>query len=682
MEALNLVLLKTGLVAWEEEQITVLQQLIIWILIQPLTPIDPLARFSRHLMISQTSGYTDPIINNLPLFGGGAGMYLVRLGNSDDGAEAERLTYCFEVTDCNSNLYFNYRVMFEDPNHSDSEQPYFQYTIKDETANVQIEQFKKISNDNDDFFMELVRPGNADVLYVDWTCVDIDLSAIVGHEVCVEFITADCSEGGHFGYAYIDDLCNSFEDISPFINLDIDEIVCANESIIIDATSSDSYNQYAWQVCKINEDGEEENCVTMPLTIGQITEILDIETFYTDGEEVFNCDQKYRVTLTLANDCVGTATVSKDFYLDCDDDDFINYYDIITCGEVSGDVTIEGSNNCIGCTFEWLPSGFLNDVTTEFPTILSSVYALALSSDYTVVATNEAGCELREEINIIRFEDLSITAKVEIDHCDYVFFAEITSPEPISYSIFENITFINETQNESYIGVLQNEDEDTISTSLLYKLEGLNFSRNEAIEDIWKVEVGFDSEITVTGNCILEDYLEIPEPTDLYFGALFFDMPNAFTPNGDNISDRFGPWGGYENGDEMNAYAGRMRVWNRWGNLVWDSGLLEAEIGARLDRSSLFWDGTDNAGWWPNPDEIVPPDVYFYHLELENCDNPLGNVNSCTRWCEGTDPVPGESLCTQDDEDDDCDDYFDSNGDFVDARCFGCQSYGDVTLIL
>src|SRR6185436_20929402 len=43
-----------------------------------------------------------------------------------------------------------------------------------------------------------------DVLYKDWTPASIDFSGLSGRQVTLEFKTADCTLGGHFGYAYLD----------------------------------------------------------------------------------------------------------------------------------------------------------------------------------------------------------------------------------------------------------------------------------------------------------------------------------------------------------------------------------------------------------------------------------------------------------------------------------------------
>ncbi len=88
--------------------------------------------------------------------------------------------------------------------------------------------------------------------------------------------------------------------------------------------------------------------------------------------------------------------------------------------------------------------------------------------------------------------------------------------------------------------------------------------------------------------CFDTDSLNITiEP---YF-SLF--IPNAFSPNGDDINDTFGPIGG-----GMKTYL--FRIFNRWGELVFESDSIEKQ-----------WDGTLNGG-----KKIAQQDVYSYTLSV------------------------------------------------------------------
>jgi len=45
------------------------------------------------------------------------------------------------------------------------------------------------------------------LVWRDWTCAYIEFNAVAGQQYTVEFFTADCGGGAHFGYAYVDDIC-------------------------------------------------------------------------------------------------------------------------------------------------------------------------------------------------------------------------------------------------------------------------------------------------------------------------------------------------------------------------------------------------------------------------------------------------------------------------------------------
>jgi hypothetical protein len=53
-------------------------------------------------------------------------------------------------------------------------------------------------------------PNNFNILYKDWTPVSINLTGMAGKTIEVEFIATECTQLGHFGYAYVDvaSFCN------------------------------------------------------------------------------------------------------------------------------------------------------------------------------------------------------------------------------------------------------------------------------------------------------------------------------------------------------------------------------------------------------------------------------------------------------------------------------------------
>jgi gliding motility-associated-like protein len=130
----------------------------------------------------------------------------VRLGDSNTGAQAERLTYTFTVpaNDPDFSLIYYYAVVFQNPGHALYQQPRFTANVYDVTDS------KYISCGAFNFEASASLPGfkpassGASVLYKDWSAVTINLLGFSGKTLRLEFTTNDCTQGGHFGYAYLD----------------------------------------------------------------------------------------------------------------------------------------------------------------------------------------------------------------------------------------------------------------------------------------------------------------------------------------------------------------------------------------------------------------------------------------------------------------------------------------------
>ncbi len=136
-------------------------------------------------------------------YGGGTS---VKLGNNSTGNQAEGISYTFQIpanADTFSLTYY-YAVVFEVPSHLAHQQPRFRVSAFDVlTGNV-------INCASFDYVSSGVIPGflnstlGFNVKYKSWTPASIDFSGLAGRLVRLEFKTGDCTEGGHFGYAYLD----------------------------------------------------------------------------------------------------------------------------------------------------------------------------------------------------------------------------------------------------------------------------------------------------------------------------------------------------------------------------------------------------------------------------------------------------------------------------------------------
>lgn len=88
----------------------------------------------------------------------------------------------------------------------------------------------------------------------------------------------------------------------------------------------------------------------------------------------------------------------------------------------------------------------------------------------------------------------------------------------------------------------------------------------------------------------MEDCSDPPPPPPIPVVEFIFEMPNVFSPNGDNMNDWFTPV-------EARGIQGiRTKIYNRWGQLIYET-----------TDPQIMWDGGD-----------YPEGVYFWVVELED----------------------------------------------------------------
>ena len=131
------------------------------------------------------------------------GSYSVRLGNSITGGQAEQLVQTFQVTV--PTFIYTYAVVFQDPGHTVLDQPFFKVEMYDSLGlPINCANITYVAGPNIPGFFPSTCPIT---VYRPWTSVAVDLSLYIGQNVTIRFTTADCAQGGHYGYAYIDGSC-------------------------------------------------------------------------------------------------------------------------------------------------------------------------------------------------------------------------------------------------------------------------------------------------------------------------------------------------------------------------------------------------------------------------------------------------------------------------------------------
>jgi hypothetical protein len=133
------------------------------------------------------------------------GQHAVRVNNFDDSYHISRIVRDIAVPSDGSpfTLTFNWAAVLEDPQHQPNEQPYVNVEVLDVTTGEVIRNRHYFANDPS-------FPGWLPYLGGQWKAIDwqteqlTGLESRKGHTLRVTIEAADCSLGGHGGYAYFD----------------------------------------------------------------------------------------------------------------------------------------------------------------------------------------------------------------------------------------------------------------------------------------------------------------------------------------------------------------------------------------------------------------------------------------------------------------------------------------------
>lgn len=193
------------------------------------------SRHTLHVDPDETDPRTDDVLHTVP----DGALASVRLGNWKWGGEAEAITYNILVDSASQGLLLvKYAVVLENPgsSHKRDEEPRFNLEILDQN-NQPIDLtcgFAEFS------YSEGVNAGwtvtkDDQAVFKDWTTIGVNLMPYHGQTIKVRFTTFDCSQGGHYGYAYFTVDC---------ANAHLETDNCGNDAKI-SCKAPDGFN-YRW----------------------------------------------------------------------------------------------------------------------------------------------------------------------------------------------------------------------------------------------------------------------------------------------------------------------------------------------------------------------------------------------------------------------------------------------------
>jgi len=189
---------------------------------------------------------TDAVCS-LPTTNPNGGASSLRLGDgTGTGYNAASIRQTFLVSNSNAVFTYSYAVVLQDPGgHTQGEKPFFKVNVYDQNgASIVCGEFVVVANSNLGNGWNSFSGG----FYKDWSTVFVPLDSYIGQNVTIEFISGDCNQGGHYGYAYVDAECSPLELIPP------GTLLCGNDQLTLSAPAG--AQSYLWNTGATTQDIE------------------------------------------------------------------------------------------------------------------------------------------------------------------------------------------------------------------------------------------------------------------------------------------------------------------------------------------------------------------------------------------------------------------------------------------
>lgn len=529
------------------------------------------------------------------------GNNAIMLGSNSGGTNAERVVYTIPVTNANKIFKYNYAVVLEVPGHTAAQMPFFSARVLIGKT-VICETGRKTSGTGDPFFQTF-----NGYEYRDWDCVVCDLSDYVGQTATIEFTVASCSLGAHFGYAYIDGLCNS--ELEATFSLD-KTTYCLGETISMDATATVGETYYYLTLEESDANGGRPNPASEMILYfpNQTVGVEDITSIFESNGFVFKCNTYYRLKLAVGNTCNPWEEMVKVIYISCPKlelgrDICIECKKGVTHMVRLGDPNASTASHLF---YQWSPTTGLQNPNS--PTTTLYVNAADLPITYTLTVTDlRSGCTNSDQVTV----RCKVTQPrlIKIPNCCGIIIRMLDANN------YTNVVWSTGATNVSEIQV---SEIGTYSVTVSNSCSSATASVNVTQQDIGNIERYYRN-------------LDLPANQSYYSSGTNVNSYNAFYIMW--VEDPQPTYGMY------NATEYRLEIWNRWGENI---RTIEGQIPNcnGFPNPGIFWDGTVNG-------VQVQQDVYNAQLYFKNC--PTENwkqvkVHYCNEWsyaCNNWDCVGG-----------------------------------------
>ncbi|MCL2131579.1 MAG: T9SS type A sorting domain-containing protein [Lentimicrobiaceae bacterium] len=125
-----------------------------------------------------------------------------KIGNSGTGSEVDAIEYEMVVDSNNSLLMLYFAFVLQKAGHGQNDQPQFSMTIKDSLGNP----LNDFPCGIIDFNLERIQLPSVCSALADvspWVNTAISLESLIGQRIKIYLEVRDCTDGNHFGYAYV-----------------------------------------------------------------------------------------------------------------------------------------------------------------------------------------------------------------------------------------------------------------------------------------------------------------------------------------------------------------------------------------------------------------------------------------------------------------------------------------------
>ena len=313
-----------------------------------------------------TSGTGVDVYGGFPIVAPGGGNYSLKLGRDTTLYNADGARYYIHVPagTTSYSLVYKYAMVMENPaGHAGYEQPRMVLSAVDSAtgASIPCATYNYVSGSTVPGFVPV--SGRAATYYKDWTTGNMKFPGMNGRTVTLDCKVGGCTQGGHWGYGYLDMSCGLFA---------ISTVSCGATTATLAAPTG--YSGYSWRdSATFSTIYGATRIVTVPVPSVTTTYAV-ICTPYTG----YGCTDTLYTQLVPTNLVVHASN------------------DTAICRGASVALTAGATDISLPLTYSWTPSAGLSCTTCDNPIATPTV-----TTSYIVTVRDAGGCLQSDTVRIV-----------------------------------------------------------------------------------------------------------------------------------------------------------------------------------------------------------------------------------------------------------------------------------------